>query len=146
MLTTIFFQVFSHLYFLLHIFSYSSYFYVWSVFPFHLGSKHGGHCGCNFCTYRCCSETKTMLMPFRIPQKSISLAHCSQPHPKWNHKLSLYPFTISQQLLDRYLIGVRQNVSSTDLPLSPQKKKNKSKNRYSPRPILTYRLRTAKPK
>lgn len=40
-----------------------------------------------------------MLMPFKITEKSISLAQKSQFHRKWNHRLSPYPSTFCQQTI-----------------------------------------------
>lgn len=101
-------------------------------------------CVCGPCV--CLCEAENMLMPFRITEKSISLTQCSQLHTKWYHKWSLYPTTPCQQWLDRYLIAVMKNVSSTDIPPSPRKKKKerRKKARYSPRPTVDYRLGIAK--
>lgn len=95
-------------------------------------------CACS--TGVCLCEAENMLMPFRITEKNISLAQCSQLHTKWNHKLSLYPSTSGQQWLDRYLSAVMKNVSSTDIPPHPAKKRKKEKARYSPRSTLNHRL------
>lgn len=78
----------------------------------------------------CMCEAENMLMPFRITENTISLAQCSQLHTKWYHKLILYSSTSFQQWLDRYLIAVLKNGSSTDIPPHPAKKRKKERRKY----------------
>lgn len=85
-------------------------------------------CVCGTCV--CLCEAENMLMPFRITEKTISLALCSQLHTKWYYKLILYSSASFQQWLDRYLISVLKNGSSTDIPPHPAKKIKKERRKY----------------